>query len=82
MPQIQLSRTTVKELAAVCRCYQRDDVRLVRRITVLSLLGHQVCVEVLSDDGAPPLLSLPPSVRPFCCGAWTALSMHGGGARS
>jgi transposase len=49
--RIQLSRATVKELH--CRlqhAYQRDDVRLVRRITVLlDLLVHQVPVEVLSD---------------------------------
>ena len=48
--RIQLSRTTVKELhSRLQHAYQRDDVRLVRRITVLlDLLGHQVSVEVLS----------------------------------
>jgi hypothetical protein len=47
----QLSRATVKELhSRLQHAYQRDDVRLVRRITVLlDLLGHQVPVEVLSE---------------------------------
>ena len=50
--RIQLSRATVKELHSRLRhAYQRDDVRLVRRITVLhDLLVHQVPVEVLSDQ--------------------------------
>jgi len=49
--KIQLSRATVKELHnRLQHAYQRDDVRLVRRITVLlDLLGHQVPVEVLSE---------------------------------
>src|SRR5215831_7768849 len=49
--RIQLSRTTVKELhRRLQHAYQRDDVRLVRRTTVLlDLLVHQVPVEVLSE---------------------------------
>jgi transposase len=49
--KIQLSRATVKELHnRLQHAYQRDDVRLVRRITVLlDLLVHQVPVEVLSE---------------------------------
>jgi len=49
--RIQLSRATVKELhSRLQHAYQRDDMRLVRRITVLlDLLVHQVPVEVLSD---------------------------------
>ena len=49
--RIQLSRATVKELhRRLQHAYQRDDVRLVRRITVLlDLLVHQVPVEVLSE---------------------------------
>src|SRR5215813_1300208 len=49
--RIQLSRATVKELhSRLQHAYQRDDVRLARRITVLlDLLVHQVPVEVLSD---------------------------------
>src|SRR5262245_34110486 len=48
--RIQLSRATVKELHNhLQHAYQRDDVRLVRRITVLlDLLVHQVPVEVIS----------------------------------
>jgi transposase len=49
--RIQLSRATVKELhSRLQHAYQRDDVRLARRITVLlDLLVHQVPVEVLSE---------------------------------
>src|SRR5436190_385116 len=49
--RIQLSRATVKELHSRRQhAYQRDDVRLVRRITVLlDLLAHQVPVDVLSE---------------------------------
>src|SRR4029453_548386 len=49
--RIQLSRATVKELhRRLQHAYQRDDVRLVRRITVfLELLVPQVPVEVLSE---------------------------------
>ena len=49
--RIQRSRATGKELhRQLQHAYQRDDVRLVRRITVLlDLLEHQVPVEVLSD---------------------------------
>ena len=49
--RIQLSRATVKELhSRLQHAYQHDDVRLVRRITVLlDLLVHQVPVEVLSE---------------------------------
>ena len=48
--RIQLSRTTVKEVhRRLQHAYQRDEVRLVRRITVLlALLVHHVPVEVLS----------------------------------
>jgi hypothetical protein len=49
--RIQLSRATVKELhSRLQHAYQGNEVRLVRRITVLlDLLGHQVPVEVLSE---------------------------------
>jgi transposase len=48
--RIQLSRATVKDLhSRLQHAYQRDDVRLVRRTTVLiDLLVHHVAVEVLS----------------------------------
>src|SRR5437762_10874456 len=72
--RIQLSRATVKELhSRLQHAYQRDAVRLVRRITVLlDLLAHQVPVDVLSErwGSAPPVSTT--GGRPFCCGAWTA----------
>ena len=48
--RIQLSRATVKDLhSRLQHAYQRDDVRLVRRTTVLiDLLVHHVPVEILS----------------------------------
>jgi transposase len=48
--RIQLSRATVKDLhSRLQHAYQRDDVRLVRRTTVLlDLLVHHMPVEVLS----------------------------------
>src|SRR2546422_9391881 len=49
--RIQLSRATVKDLhSRLQHAYQRDDVRLVRRITVLiDLLVHQVPVAGLCE---------------------------------
>jgi transposase len=49
--RIQLRRATVKDLhLRLQHAYQRDDVRLVRRTTVLiDLLVHHVPVEVLSE---------------------------------
>src|SRR5262245_48280702 len=49
--RIQLSRTTVKDLhQRLQHAYQRDDVRLVRRITVLlDLLVEQVPMAVLCE---------------------------------
>ena len=48
--RIQRSRATVKDLhSRLQHAYQRDDVRLVRRTTVLlDLLVHHLSVEVLS----------------------------------
>jgi hypothetical protein len=49
--RIQLSRATVKDLHShLQHAYQRDDVRLVRRVTVLlDLLVHQVPMAVLCE---------------------------------
>jgi len=49
--RIQLSRATVKDLLRrLQHTYQRDDVRLVRRITVLiDLLVHHVPIAVLCE---------------------------------
>jgi transposase len=61
--RIQLSRTTVKDLHQRLRhAYQRDDVRLVRRITVLlDLLVHQVPMAVLCERWG---------LSPSCLYAW------------
>src|SRR2546427_12097824 len=49
--RIQLSRATVKDLYhRLQQAYQKDDVRLVRRITVLiDLLVHHVPVAVICE---------------------------------
>ena len=49
--RIQLSRATVKDLRSRLQpAYQRDNVRLVRRITVLlDLLVHRVPMAVLCE---------------------------------
>jgi hypothetical protein len=49
--RIQLSRATVKDLLRrLQHTYQRDDVRLVRRITVLiNLLVHHAPIAVLCE---------------------------------
>jgi hypothetical protein len=49
--RIQLSRATVKELHSRLQdAYRRDDMRLVRRATVLiDLLVHRVPVAVLCE---------------------------------
>src|SRR5215475_7561611 len=61
--RIQLSRTTVKELhRRLQHAYQCDDVRLVRRITVLSdLLVHHVPITVLCECWG---------LSPACIYAW------------
>ena len=61
--RIQLSRTTVKDLQRrLQHAYQRDDVRLVRRITVLlDLLVHRVPMAVLCERWG---------LSPSCLYAW------------
>src|SRR5499425_2078296 len=61
--RIQLSRTTVKDLhSRLQHAYQRDDVRLVRRLTVLlDLLVHQVPMAVLCERWG---------LSPACIYAW------------
>ena len=69
--RIQLSRATVKELhSRLQHAYQRDDVRLVRRITVLlDLLIHHVPVEVLCQQWG---------LSPACIYGWRqAFLLHG-----
>src|SRR5215831_8149254 len=61
--RIQLSRATVKDLHShLQHAYQRDDVRLVRRITVLiDLLAHHVPVAGLCERWG---------LSPSCLYAW------------
>jgi transposase len=82
--RIQLSRATVKELhSRLQHAYQRDDVRLVRRTTVLlDLLIHHVPVEVLCKQWG---------LSPACIYGWrqafllrgmdSLVYRHGGGRR-
>jgi len=69
--RIQLSRATVKDLYSRLRyAYQCDDVRLVRRTTVLiDLLVHRVPVGVLGERWG---------LSPACLYAWQkAFLLHG-----
>ena len=61
--RIQRSRTTVKDLhSRLQHAYQRDDVRLVRRRTVLlDLLGHRVPMAVVCERWG---------LSPSCLYAW------------
>jgi hypothetical protein len=67
--RIQLSRATVKALhSCLQHACQRDDVRLVRRITVLiDLLVYQVPMAVLCERWASARLVSMPGGRLFCC---------------
>jgi len=69
--RIQLSRATVKDLdSRLQHAYQRDDVRLVRRVAVLlDLLVHQVPMAVLCERWG---------LSPACLYAWQkAFLLHG-----
>src|SRR5499427_3725191 len=81
--RIQLSRTTVKELhRRLQHAYQRDDVRLVRRITVLlDLLVHQVPVEVLSERWHLSLSCLYQWRQAFLLRGMDSLVYHHSGGR-
>jgi len=82
--RIQLSRATVKDLhRRLQHAYQCDDVRLVRRTTVLiDLLVHHVPVAVLGERWG---------LSPACLYGWqqalllrgmdSLVSRHGGGRR-
>src|SRR5881628_214574 len=82
--RIQLSRASVKDLhSRLQHAYRRDDVRLVRRTTVLiDLLVHHVPVAVLSERWG---------LSPACLYDWQKAFMlrgihslvygHGGGRR-
>ena len=82
--RIQLSRATVKDLhSRLQHAYQRDDVRLVRRITVLiDLLVHHVPIAVVCERWG---------LSPSCLYDWqqafllrgldSLVYSHGGGRR-
>ena len=82
--RIQLSRATVKDLhSRLQHAYQRDDVRLVRRITVLiDLLVHQVPMAVLCERWGLSPSCLYDWQRAFLLrGMESLVYRHGGGRR-
>ena len=82
--RIQLSRATVKDLhSRLQHAYQRDDVRLVRRITVLiDLLVHQVPMAVLCERWGLSPSGLYDWQRAFLLrGMESLVYRHGGGRR-
>ena len=81
--RIQLSRVTVKELhRRLQHAYQRDDVRLVRRITVgLDLLVHHVPVEVLSEQWSLSSSCLYQGRQAFLLRGMDSLVYHHSGGR-
>jgi transposase len=82
--RIQRSRVTVKDLhSRLQHAYQRDAVRLVRRITVLiALLGHQVPMAVLCERWGLSLSCLYDWQKAFLLrGMDSLVSGHGGGRR-
>jgi transposase len=81
--RIQLSRATVKDLhSRLQHAYQRDDVRLVRRTTVLlDLLVHHVPVEVLSERWGLSTSCLYQWRQAFILRGMDSLAYHHGGGR-
>jgi transposase len=81
--RIQLSRATVKDLhSRLQHAYQRDDVRLVRRTTVLiDLLGHHVPVEVLSARWGLSTSCIYQWRQAFLLRGMDSLVYHHGGGR-
>jgi transposase len=82
--RIQLSRATVKDLhSRLQHAYQRDDVRLVRRTTVLlDLLIHHVPVEVLCEQWGLSLACIYGWQQAFLLRGMDSLAYrHGGGRR-
>src|SRR5499433_3314809 len=81
--RIQLGRATVKDLH--CRlqhAYQRDDVRLVRRITVLlDLLVHHVPMAVLCECWGLSLACLYDWQKAFLLRGMESLVYHHSGGR-
>ena len=82
--RIQLSHATVKALQSrLQHAYQHDDVRLVRRTTVLlALLVHHVPVEVLCAQwGLSPACIAGWRQAFLLCGMDSLVYHHGGGRR-
>ena len=81
--RIQLSRATVKDLhSRLQHAYQHDDVRLVRRTTVLiDLLVHHVAVEVLSARWGLSVSCLYAWRHAFLLHGVESLVYHHGGGR-
>src|SRR5215813_3046942 len=82
--RIQLGRATVKDLhSRLQHAYQRDDVRLVRRITVLlDLLVHQVLMAALCERWGLSLACLYDWQKAFLLRGMDSLVYgHGGGRR-
>ena len=81
--RIQRSRATVKDLHnRLQHAYQRDEVRLVRRITVLlDLLVHQVPMAVLCERWGLSLACLSDWQKALLLrGMDSVVYGHGGGA--
>src|SRR3989442_10024037 len=81
--RIQLSRATIKDLhSRLQHAYQRDDVRLVRRTTVLlDLLVHPVPVEGLSARWGLSPSCLYQWRQAFLLRGMDSLVYHHGGGR-
>jgi transposase len=81
--RIQLSHATVKDLSRrLQHAYQRDDVRLVRRTTVLiDLLVHHVPVEVLGARWGLSISCIYQWRQAFLLQGMDSLTYHHGGGR-
>jgi transposase len=81
--RIQLSHATVKDLhSRLQHAYQRDDVRLVRRTTVLiDLLVHHVAAEVLGARWGLSLSCIYQWRQAFLLQGMDSLIYHHGGGR-
>jgi transposase len=81
--RIQLSHATVKDLShRLQHAYQRDDVRLVRRTTVLiDLLVHHVPAEVLGARWGLSISCIYQWRQAFLLQGMDSLTYHHGGGR-